>query len=105
MIKDKEKQEFGKWWIFITSLFALSLVMIVLLTYFGILGKTFVEEQVFSNSFQRKAGLDEEKARYEAELAKVNSLMLTAKDSNEIRELNAQKAMLEVLIKTNENKR
>jgi len=105
MIKDKEKQEFGKWWIFVTSLFGISLVMIVLLNLFGILGKTLVEEKVFSNSFQRKAGLDEERARYEAELAKVNSLITNTRDLKEIKELQAQKAMLEVLIRTNENKR
>jgi len=102
---ETEKKELGKWWVWITVLIVFSIATLGVLRYTGIIGGTIVENQVFQNSYQRKSGLDAEKSRYEAELAKVNSLLSTETDPELIKSLKAQKAMLEVQLDTNKRKK
>jgi hypothetical protein len=60
-----------------------------------------MENKIFSESYQRKSGLQAERARYEAELAKINSLLRVETDRNIIKELNSKKAALDVLLDEN----
>jgi hypothetical protein len=70
----------------------------------GVIGKTAVENKVFSESYQRKSGLEAERVRYTAELAKINSLLLSETDRNTIKDLKSKKALLEVLLDANRMK-
>ncbi len=101
---ENEKKELGKWWVWILLLVVISIAALSVLTYFGKIGSTVVENEVFKRSYQRQSGLAAEHARYEAELAKVNSLLSSESDNGTIRALKAQKAMLEVQLTANERK-
>jgi len=102
---NNEKKEFGGWWLFTLGLIVISIVVFAILNYNGKVFGTMIENKVFQESYQRKSGLDAERARYEAELAKVNFLLMYEKNVNVIKNLKAQKAMLEVQIETNKRKR
>ena len=102
---ENEKREFGGWWLFTLGLVVISIITFAILGYNGKVFGTMVENKVFQESYQRKSGLDAELARYQAELAKINSLLMYEKDRNIIKNLRAQKAMLEVQIETNKRKK
>ncbi len=100
---DSEKVEFGKWWIFTVGLVVFTVVVFAVLSYSGKVTGTMIENKVFQESYQRKSGLKAQKNRYEAELAKVNSLLIGETDKIRIRNLNSQKAMLEVQLRSADN--
>ncbi len=95
MIKDTEKKEFGKWWAFGLTLFVLSIIVLSILGYMGKIGSVFVERKVFEQSYQRSEGLKSRIATYEAQLASINSQLLTATGDTK-NQLLSQKAMLNV---------
>ena len=52
---EKEKREFGGWWIWITLLIIASVVMIGVVNVGGIFGKTVAERVIFEHSYQKSA--------------------------------------------------
>ena len=68
---DREKRYFGGWWLWITLLLALSILIIGLVGYVTIAGRTVGERIIFEQSFQRKAGDRERFRLLQAELANI----------------------------------
>ena len=94
---DSEKKELGRWWFFILGLVIVSIIVFSVLGYFGKFTSTAVERKVFEQSYQKQAG-DAQKLRiYQAQLAEINSKLLSA-DSETAKELEAQASMLRVQI-------
>ena len=94
---EEEKRELGKWWIWILTLLALSVIVFSILGMLGKLGGTFMERKVFEQSYQRSEGLKSRIATYQAQLASINSQLLTATADTK-NQLLSQKAMLEIQI-------
>ena len=94
---EEEKRELGKWWIWILTLLALSVIVFSILGMLGKLGGTFMERKVFEQSYQRSEGLKSRIATYQAQLASINSQLLTATVDTK-NQLLSQKAMLEIQI-------
>ena len=93
---DNDKKEFGGWFVWVGFLILIALVILTVMGYFGKLTSTIVERKVFENSYQRSEGLRSQNMAWEAQLASINSqLMSNPNDAN----LMAQRAMLEVQIK------
>ena len=95
---EQEKKEFGLWWFFVTALIIGSIVMFTILSYTGKVTGTIVERKVFENSYQRSEGMKSRISAWNAQLASINSQLLTEKDENKLTNLKAQKAMLEMQI-------
>jgi hypothetical protein len=53
---NKERKEFGKWWLYVLMLVGVSIAALGVLNYAGLFGKTFVERKVFENSYQYTEG-------------------------------------------------
>lgn len=98
-IKDKDKKEVGKWWIFGISLVVLTVIVFAVIGYVGKVSDTIVEREVFEQSYQKQAGDTARMRTYRAQLAAIESRIYSETDENVLRELNAQKDMLEVQIK------
>ena len=92
---DEEKRELGKWWLWVLGLVAITIIVLSTMGYMGKLTGTFVERKVFEQSYQRSEGLRSQLLTWEAQLASINS-QLVSKPNNV--NLQAQKAMLEVQI-------
>ncbi len=93
----EEKRELGKWWIWILGLLILSILVLNALGMLSKFGSVFVEKKVFEQSYQRSEGLKSRIATYEAQLASINSQLLTATADTK-NQLLSQKAMLEIQI-------
>lgn len=99
-VKDEEKKEFGRWWMWLILLIAGAGIVFTLLGYAGKVGGTIVERKVFENSYQRSESLKSREAAYEAQLAQIDSrLAYCDPESDLYAELSAQKAMLQVQIR------
>jgi hypothetical protein len=94
---DKDKREFGGWWVWILVLVVISAIAFFGLRAAGIIGGTVLEREVFKRSYQRTEGLKSQIATYEAQLAQ---LRVKLGDPNlepgVKRSLQAQKAAIEV---------
>lgn len=66
---DREKKEFGAWWIWVLGLVALTVVVAGGLNVAGV----FVERKVFEQSYQHSTARKAEVATYEAQLAELSS--------------------------------
>lgn len=98
-IKDEEKKEFGKWWMFLILLFVAVVIVFTILGYVGKIGGTIVERKVFENSYQRSESLKSRDNAWQAQLAQINArLTYTDSNSDTYNELMAQKAMLQMQI-------
>jgi len=71
-VKDKEKKEFGKWWIWLLVLVVITVIAAMGLRAAGIIGGTVLEREVFKRSYQRTEGLKSQIATYEAQIASIN---------------------------------
>lgn len=94
---EQEKKELGRWWIWITILFIAS---IILLGVTGTMSKWFsvaIEREIFESSVQRSVALESQLMAWEAQLASIESQLMTEPDNNN---LIAQKRMLQVQINT-----
>lgn len=69
---DKDKSEFGGWWIFIAVLLALTVAVFTALRFYGVAA----ERLIFEQSYQRSSAQDAKRLTLEAELASINSLLL-----------------------------
>ncbi len=94
----EEKRELGKWWIWIFTLLALSVIVFSILGMLGKLGGTFMERKVFEQSYQRSEGLKSQMNTWQAQLASINSQILNTTDKETLSQLKTQKAMLEIQI-------
>ncbi len=95
---EEEKRELGKWWIWILTLLALSVIVFSILGMLGKLGGTFMERKVFEQSYQRSEGLKSQMNTWQAQLASINSQILNTTDKDTLTQLKTQKAMLEIQI-------
>lgn len=96
---DKDKKEFGGWWLYILFLVIISVVALAVLSYTGKVGGTFIERKVFEQSYQRNEGLKSQMLTWQAQLAQINSkLMYAEPGTQDYINLSSQKAMLEVQI-------
>ncbi|MCD6435997.1 MAG: hypothetical protein J7L15_06370 [Clostridiales bacterium] len=94
---DDEKKELGKWWIWILGLLMLSIIILNSLGMLSKFGSVFVERKVFEQSYQRSEGLKTQMITWQAQLASINSQLLTATADTK-NQLLSQKAMLEIQI-------
>jgi len=98
---DKEKKDFSKWWLLISVLSALSVVMLLGLNYAGKFTGTVVERKVFENSYQRSEGLKSQIATYNAQIASLEAQLLNPNfDAGTKAYINAQLAALNIQLNT-----
>ena len=96
----EEKKAITSWWIYAAILLVATSVVLTTLKYFGLVGYTIVERKVFESSYQKRSGDKARLATYKAQLAAVNSRLVTSPDDAD---LLAQKAMLQVQINSQGN--
>ena len=105
MIKDKDKKEFGYWWIFLLGMLVIAIIVLSFTGYLGKWTSTIVERKVFEESYQRSEGLKSREATYKAQLAMINQKLAQENDPEVLNNLKAQKAMLEVQLMTVANEK
>ncbi len=97
---NKDKKEFGKWWLWVLCLIVLSTVVFMFLNFAGVVG----ERIVFKNSFQYHEARSTEIATFQAQLAEIQR-QLNGNLTPEIRtNLEAQAAGLRVRLETARSK-
>ncbi len=97
---DKDKREFGAWWIWVVVLMVFAGVTFTVLGYMGKFTGTFVERKVFEQSYQRSEGLKSQQNAWEAQLASINVHLSQVDVGSDLHnQLMSQKAMLEVQIR------
>jgi Tfp pilus assembly protein PilO len=93
---EEEKSWVGKWWMFITSLVVLTLVILNALGYLGKITSTAVEREVFEQSYQKQAGDKAKLNTYKAQLISIKSQINNqGLDEGTKAELLRQKNMIE----------
>ena len=95
---NEEMSMFKKWWYMILFLVVISAITFGVLGYFNKITSTIVERNVFEQSYQKKAGDSQRMSTYRAQLAQVNRRLSTENDSEIVKQLMNQKAMLEAQI-------
>lgn len=94
---DQDKREVGGWWMWIVGLMVVSLIIFGALGYMGKLTGTAVERAVFENSYQYSAARKGEIAVFTAQLAEVNSRLMTGNFTDaERNDLEAQASVLRI---------
>ena len=68
---DKEKSEFGRWWVWVLLLIVISLIVLSLLRAGGLIGQTVLERVVFEQSFQKQAGDNAKLSVFKAQEASI----------------------------------
>ncbi len=97
---DKEKKEFGAWWMWILGLVVIAIIILSATGYLGKLTGTILERKVFENSYQRSEGKKSQIATYNAQIASLNSQLLNPKlDAGTIANINAQLKALNIQLK------
>lgn len=95
---DEEKKYIGKWWIWILFLLIISIIVVSILNYVGLIGKTFVERKVFEQSYQKSEADKTAKTAYSAQIALLRGkLNNTNLDSGTKAEIKAQLDALMIL--------
>jgi hypothetical protein len=74
-VVDREKREFGAWWLWVLLLVVITVPVFFGLRSAGILTRTIVEREVFEHSFQYSEARKVEIATYEASLAELQALL------------------------------
>ena len=92
---EQEKKEFGLWWLWVLLLIVITVISLSALGYLGKFVSVFVERKVFETSYQRSEGLRSQLLAWEAQLASINSQLMSEPNN---RNLKAQKSMLEIQI-------
>jgi len=95
---DQEKREFGGWWVWVLGLLIISTIVLTILGYVGVIGRTIVERKVFENSYQYSEARKTEIMTYEAQLAEIDAQLSTAGET-ERHGLLAQRAAIEVRLR------
>jgi len=97
---EQEKKEFIKWWILLLLLLFITTIILFATGTIGKYFNTTVERKIFEQSYQKKEGDSKRIQSYKAQLASIN-VKLNGNISNELRnELESQKAMLEIQLKS-----
>ena len=89
------KKELTGWWLFWLLIVIATIIALSALNYAGIFTKTVVERKVFEQSYQKQAGDQARLSAYRAQLAAINSKLVTQPNNQD---LLSQKAMLEIQI-------
>jgi hypothetical protein len=98
---DKEKKEFSKWWILVLCLVVSSSVILTVLNYVGVIGRTVVEREVFENSYQYTSGQRARANMMNAQLTEIGiQLSNTELDQTTRKNLEAQAAAIRVQLNT-----
>jgi hypothetical protein len=98
---NKEKKDFSKWWLLISVLSALSVVMLLGLNYAGNFTGTILERKVFENSYQRSEGLKSQIATYKAQIASLKVQLTNPNLDDETKvNINAQLAGIRIQLQT-----
>ena len=99
-----EKRAFAGWWLWVLGLVLISAAALWGLNSAGIIGKTAVERAVFENSYQRDAGIKQQIATYEAQLAEIQrQLSSTSLDAAARSNLEAQASAIRVQLAAAKN--
>ena len=94
---DKDKKEFGKWWMWILLLGIITIIVLSFLSYFGIVGRTIIERKVFENSFQYSESVKSSIATFEAQLSEIDhKLSSTTLDAETRTNLEAQASAIRI---------
>lgn len=97
----REKKEFGKWWIWILVLVIITTITLSILSYVGLIGGTLVKRKVFENSFQYSEARKSEMSAFQAQLDQINIQLSNPELSpGERTNLRAAKAALTVQLQT-----
>jgi len=88
---ETEKKYFGSWWVWVTFLTIITIIIFTGLSYFGIIGKTIVEREVFERSYQKKAADEDALSTYDAQITVLQRrLKTTGVPEQERAEIQAQ---------------
>lgn len=94
---DREKKEFGGWWMWILTLSVLTIMVLTGLSYMGVLGKTVVERKVFEQSYQYSAGQQQKIATFQAQMAELERQLANPELDGQTRtNLEAQAASIRI---------
>lgn len=98
---DKDKREFGGWWLWVVGLLVISIPVFWGLNMIGLFGKTVTERIIFEQSYQKKAG-DKSKLRiFTAQKAAVKRRLSNPNLTSEQRtELEAQLSAIDIQLST-----
>ncbi|MBV5346777.1 hypothetical protein JZU46_00935 [bacterium] len=72
---DKEKKEFGAWWMWLLCLVIVTSIAFGFLNSVGLIGRTIVEREVFTRSQQYTEARKTEIATFEAQLVEIERLL------------------------------
>lgn len=97
---DREKKEFGKWFMWILCLLVVAIIVFGGLNFLGV----FSERIVFKNSFQYKEARNTAIVTYQAQLAEINRLLSGTMPQQTRNDLEAQAASLRILIQAERSK-
>jgi len=96
----EEKKDVFKWYMLFLLIAVIFTIVFTGLNYAGVFGKTVVERKVFENSYQRSAGLKQQIATYEAQIAEIEvQLADPTRDEESKKAINAQLASLRIQLK------
>ena len=94
---DREKKEFGGWFVWILTLSVLAIVILTGLNYTGILGKTIIEREVFEQSYQYRAAQKLKIETFQAQMSELeHQLSNTNLDRQTRSNLEAQAASIRI---------
>lgn len=96
---EQEKKDFGRWWVWVLTLFVLSIIVFSGLSYMGIIGRTIVERKVFENSYQRSESVKSEIATFEATLAEIGHKLSGDISEQTRNELEAQASSIRIMLR------
>lgn len=95
-----EKTEFGGWWLWVTLLSAISIVVLFGLNAAGLFGRTILERKIFEQSYQRQTGQAERLATFQAQLSEINARLAGQLPAQTRADLEAQKSAINIQIQT-----
>lgn len=95
------RSELGRWWIYVLALVVVSMPVLAVLNYAGVIGDTVVERVVFENSFQYSEARKSEIATYSAQLAEIDAQLANPSLDDQTRNaLMAQRSAINVRLST-----
>ena len=102
---NREKKEYGSWWVWITVLIIGTVIIFTALSYVGIIGETIVERKVFENSYQKRAADEDALTTYDAQISLLRRKLNNSSDLSpeERNNLQAQIDAISILKSSKEN--
>lgn len=94
------RREGRRWWAWGLGLLVITVVVLSVLGYFGIVGRTIVERKVFERSFQYSEARKTEIATFEAQLTEIERKLAAPSTVEATRtNLEAQAAAIRILLR------